>query len=144
MELRVGTSLQRTYHKTVGGVRVKHVIVHRLVVQRFSQHDVAADGNRKDVRVVAQPVLEPLVLGLVGDDGEQDAVQRHVFQHPRLIVVLQELELPERGSRPTDGQRGQRVAIGVVELCGLKYVVTVMRAPKYRHYPHYPHPRVLH
>lgn len=57
------------YHKTVGGVRIKRVVVDRLVVEWFFQDHVAAGRNRKHVRVVAQPVLKSFVLGLVGDHG---------------------------------------------------------------------------
>lgn len=30
------------YHETVGGKRVKHIIIHGLVIKRFLQNDVAA------------------------------------------------------------------------------------------------------
>lgn len=61
-----------TYHKTVGGKSIKHIIVNCFVIQRFLQNNVTADRNRKYVCIVAQPILQTLVLWLVGDHCQQD------------------------------------------------------------------------
>lgn len=62
--------LYGTYHKTVGGKSIKHIIVNRFVIQWFFQNDVAIDRNRKYVRIIAQPILQPFVLWLVSDHGQ--------------------------------------------------------------------------
>lgn len=76
------------YHKTVGSKSVKRVIVRCFVVQRRPQNNIAVGRNRKYISIIAEPIFQPLVFRLVGDDCQQDAVQRHVFQHAGLIVVL--------------------------------------------------------